>query len=297
MKLLVTGAKGQVGSALCRLGALRSDFQLLGFDSRQLDITSEAAVADAVHTVRPDIVINAAAYTAVDRAESEQELAFRINGEAPGFLARACESASIPLLHFSTDYVFDGTKTEAYTESDPVCPLGIYGYSKLRGEQNIQMAGCSYLILRTSWVFGLEGHNFPKTMLRLAGERSELSVVNDQIGCPTFADDIASTVFKLVEAISSQAAIPWGLYHFAGNRPCSWYDVASLTIEKALVSGLIARRPLVHPISTDQYPTPARRPQNSRLSSEALKAAFPGVVASNWELGLEKLVYSEKNKI
>lgn len=289
MKILVTGAKGQVGSALCRLGA-QTAFEVVGLGSQDLDISDESAIRDIMVNVRPDVIINAAAYTAVDKAEQEQEQAYRTNAEGPAYLARAAAAADIPLLHFSTDYVFDGSKESSYVETDPVAPLGVYGTTKLAGERAIQAGHSKHLIFRTSWVFGLEGHNFPKTILRLAAERPEIRVVADQWGCPTYADDIARAVFDVLSVYQKKGSLDWGLYHYAGQPSCNWHEFATYLLGIAFEMKLIAAIPRTTRISTAEYPTAAKRPANSRLNCDKFTSAFANVPLSDWLAGGKALI-------
>jgi dTDP-4-dehydrorhamnose reductase len=285
----VTGAGGQVGSALCRLGQ-QVAFEMVGLGSGELDIGDEQAIRSAVASIQPDVIINAAAYTAVDKAEQEHEKAYRINSDGPRYLAREAAIADIPLLHFSTDYVFDGTKAGAYVETDPVAPLGVYGASKLAGELAIQRECSNFLIFRTSWVFGLEGQNFPKTMLRLASERPEIRVVADQWGCPTFADDIARAVFGVLEVYREAGSLPWGIYHYAGRSSCSWHEFAISILDMAYKMKVIASLPLLTGISTADYPTAAKRPANSRLDCSKFAGVFSGISLSDWVAGEKSLL-------
>ena len=291
MKLLLTGAKGQVGSAICRIADAYASVEIIGLDSSQLNVADSDAIQACLDKFQPDFLINAAAYTAVDKAEAEPEQAERVNAAAPGYLAAATAQRNIPLLHISTDYVFNGSKTQAYLESDPVEPLGVYGHSKLRGEQLLQRYADKHIILRTSWVFGLEGKNFPKTMLRLAQEKkSPIGVVADQIGCPTFADDIARAVLDIASRYQRDGSLPWGLYHYAGRQACSWYDFAAFLFAEAQQQGLMSSKPDLKPLKTSEYPTAARRPANSVLDCHKFAAAFPDIGLSNWQAGIETLV-------
>lgn len=296
MKILVTGAKGQVGSAICRLGA-QTSFNIVGLDSRELDVGDEAMVKAVMSQIKPDALVNAAAYTAVDRAEQEREKAFRVNADGPTYLARAAASADIPLLHFSTDYVFDGSKNGAYVETDPVAPMGIYGLSKLAGERAVQATHAQHLVIRTSWVFGFEGHNFPKTMLRLAAERPEIRVVADQWGCPTFADDIARAVFHILGRYQANKSVAWGLYHYAGQPSCSWYGFAGYILNQAYREGLIGSLPLIKGICTAEYPTPAKRPANSKLDCGRFMDTFSGACLSDWGAGVDELIKRIKSTL
>lgn len=295
MKLLVTGAKGQVGSALCRI-ARAYPFDIIGLDSSQLNIADADAIKQCLDKFQPDFLVNAAAYTAVDKAEAEPGPAEQVNAVAAGYLATAAAQHKIPLLHISTDYVFDGSKPRAYLESDAVGPVGVYGQSKLRGEQQVQQLIDQHIILRTSWVFGLEGKNFPKTMLRLAQEKkSPLGVVADQRGCPTFADDIARAVLAIVSDYQRKGTLPWGLYHYAGQQACSWYEFAAFIFDTAQQQGLLNNKPDLKALTTAEYPTAARRPANSVLDCHKFAAAFPELALSNWQAGIEALVASLKS--
>jgi len=289
MKILVTGAKGQVGWELCRQASALG-IEVLATDVEELDITDNAAVGRFVTTHAPELIINAAAYTAVDRAESEEALARRINALACSFLANAAAEATIPLLHISTDYVFAGDKPTAYTEEDPVDPQGVYGLTKLEGETLVRAALAQHIILRTAWVFGIQGANFVKTMLRLGAERDQLKVVADQAGCPTFAGDIARALLRIAKRYSAGEAIAWGTYHFCGREATTWHGFAEAIFDEAMRQGVLARRPTVEPIPTQAYPTPAKRPANSVLDCSKFERAFPEINLSDWREGLTKVV-------
>ncbi|MFT0858603.1 dTDP-4-dehydrorhamnose reductase [Ancylobacter sp. G4_0304] len=277
MKLLLTGAGGQLGRETAALAAARG-LGLVAMDRAGLDIADPAAVAGALAQHRPDIVINAAAYTAVDRAESEPEAAHAINAVGPEVLALACARHGAGLVHVSTDYVFDGTKVGAYVESDPIAPLGVYGRTKAEGEARLRAALDRHVILRTSWVYGIHGHNFLKTMLRLAGERDRLTVVADQHGCPTATPDLARALLAAAEALAAGRGVA-GTYHFAGTGVTNWHGFAEAIIEAG--APLTGRRPEVAAIATADYPTPARRPANSELSSDAFADTF-GLRSAPW---------------
>jgi dTDP-4-dehydrorhamnose reductase len=285
MKLLVLGAGGQVGHELCRL-AWPAGAQLAAFGRDGVDISQREAVLAAVARERPDIVINAAAYTAVDRAESEPEIAWASNCTGPANLAAACHDALIPLIHLSTDYVFDGSKTGAYHEDDPVKPLGVYGKSKEAGDRAVRSALPRHVILRTAWVYSAHGHNFVKTMLRLAGERPVLRVVADQIGSPTSAGDIAAAIGTIVQQLNAGTS-NWGTYHFAGGGAVTWHDFAQAIFE--LASPWRGPPPRVEAIATADYPTPARRPANSVLDCRRIGEAF-GIVPRPWEEALAQVI-------
>lgn len=286
MKVLITGCNGQVGH--CLVSQLRDKAEVLAVDKDQLDITDQATVYTTVADFEPNYIINAAAHTAVDKAEEEVEISFAINRDGPKFLAEAAESCGAVMLHISTDYVFEGTGTEPYQESDPVGPQGVYGESKLAGEVAVIEACEKHLILRTAWVFGEHGNNFVKTMLRLAQTRDELSIVGDQIGAPTYAGDIAAALIKMVESIEGGSEPKWGVYHYSGMPYASWYDFAQMIFEKAQNKGVIDNSPLLNSIPTSEYPTPAKRPSNSRLDCNKISAQF-GVTPSDWVSALDNI--------
>jgi dTDP-4-dehydrorhamnose reductase len=280
MNLLVTGGGGQLGQELSR----RSQ-RVIALDRQSLDITEAAAVERAIAQYQPDLVINAAAYTAVDRAESEPEAAFRINRDGPACLALACQRAGIPLFHVSTDYVFDGTQQGPYRETDPVAPLGVYGRSKEAGEATVRASLERHLILRVSWVFAGHGHNFVRTMLRLAADRPALGVVADQWGCPTYAGHIAEVLLALADRYQQQGSLAWGTYHYADTPATSWYGFAAAIFATAQRLGL-SQVPQLSPITTADYPTLAQRPANSQLDCMKLQDTF-GLSRFAWQAGLE----------
>ncbi len=285
MKLLVLGAGGQVGHELCRL-AWPAGYSIAAFDHGGVDITQREAVFAAVARERPDIVINAAAYTAVDRAEIETDRAWSGNCTGPLNLAAACHDAAIPLIHLSTDYVFDGSKTGAYREDDPVHPLGVYGSSKEAGDRAVRAALAQHVILRAAWVYSAHGHNFVKTMLRLGQERPVLRVVADQIGSPTSAADIAVAIGAVVQRLAA-GETRWGTYHFAGGGAVTWHGFAVAIFE--LASPWRGPPPLVEAITTADYPTPARRPANSVLDCSRIGEAF-GIVPRAWREALAEVI-------
>ncbi len=285
MKLLVLGGDGQVGCELRRL-AWPADYRVTAFDRGDLDITVPGAVAATVARERPDIVVNAAAYTAVDRAESEPEIAWATNCTGPANLAAACREAAIPLVHISTDYVFDGEKAGPYTEDDPVHPLGVYGASKEAGDRAVRGALPRHVILRTAWVYSAHGHNFVKTMLRLAGERPRLRVVADQIGSPTSAADLAAAIGAIVTQLNTGNSA-WGTYNFAGGGRASWHGFAEAIFE--LAAPWRGAPPLVEAILTADYPTAARRPKNSVLDCTRIGDAF-GIVPRPWREALAEVI-------
>jgi len=268
-RLLVFGAHGQVAQELHRLApTLGFAPILMGRD--QADLLTQDAGA-LIEQTSPDAVVNAAAYTAVDRAETEPDPAFRLNGEAPGEMARACRKRSLPFIHLSTDYVFDGSKAHPYLEDDVRAPLGVYGRSKAAGEEAVIAAGGDFAIVRTAWVYSAFGSNFVKTMLRLASQREEISVVADQHGCPTWAKDVATASLLLARGLLRRDSNCGGLFHAAGSGEASWADFAAAIFAVSSARGGATAR--VKPILTADYPTPARRPANSRLGGDRLSKA------------------------
>ncbi len=295
--ILLTGAGGQVGYELNRLATERG-CALTGLTRQQLDIGDAEAVEQIVTQLQPSLVINAAAYTAVDKAEQEVEAAMRANRQGPANLAATCQTHHIPLIHLSTDYVFDGNKTGAYHEEDPVAPTGVYGQSKWEGEEEVRAKLAQHLIIRVSWVFGPHGNNFVKTMLRLAAERDELRVVADQHGCPTSATHIARALLTLASRIRQGVDIAWGTYHFCGMPETTWHGFAETIIKEAVKLNLLDHAIPVRPITTSDYPTPARRPQNSVLDCRRIMKTFDLKLPS-WQEGLTTmltLIKQEKRK-
>ncbi|MDF9618250.1 dTDP-4-dehydrorhamnose reductase [Pseudomonas entomophila] len=266
MKILVCGHNGQVAQAL--QGALDGLGEVLALGRDRLDLARPEALRDPLRQLKPDLIINAAAHTAVDQAESEPELAFAINAEAPRVLAEEAARLEVPLIHYSTDYVFDGAKATPYNEDDATNPLGIYGSSKLAGEQAIAAVGGQHLILRTSWVYSLHGRNFLLTMHKLLQERPQLKVVDDQVGAPTWAATIAASTRALVERWRQGQAGAWGTYHLTAQGETSWFGFAQAIGEQLKARGLPCAELL--PIPSSEYPTPAKRPLNSRLDCSRL---------------------------
>lgn len=289
MRVLVCGARGQVGHELMRLAP--EWVELIGLGSAELDITDPQAVSTVVENVRPELIINASAYTAVDRAESDVAGAYAVNRDGVGYLAVEAQRLGVPFFHISTDYVFSGDANEPYREDQPTGPTGVYGASKLAGEQVLAAICSRHLILRTSWVFGSHGANFVKTMLRLGREREELAVVADQQGCPTSARSIALALWHLATVWRRDAALEWGVYHFAGQPAVSWHGFAVEIFRQALESGLLARIPLLRPITSQEYPTPARRPLWSVLDCSKGRALL-GLESAPWQDEL-RLVLAE----
>ena len=292
VKILLFGKGGQVGWELQRSLSPLGEVVAVDFDSTDLcgDFTNPAGLAETVRQVKPSIIVNAAAHTAVDKAESEPELARTINATAPGIIAQEAQSLQAWMVHYSTDYVFDGSGEQAWTESDQPAPLSVYGQTKWEGEQLVS-ANCSkHLIFRTSWVYAARGGNFAKTMLRLAKERDSLSVIDDQIGAPTGADLLADITALALRQVQTQPDLA-GLYHLVASGHTSWHGYASLVIEQARQAGITLKTPqnAIHKIATKAYPTPARRPINSRLDTSKLQAAFQ-VHLPSWQQGVTRML-------
>jgi dTDP-4-dehydrorhamnose reductase len=293
VKILLFGRNGQVGWELQRSLAPLGELLALdrtGQDGLCGDLADPAGVARTVLQVRPDVVVNAAAYTAVEKAESDADLARAINAAAPGALAAAAAEVGAALVHYSSDYVFDGSGSRPWRESDATGPLSVYGRTKLEGEQRIAQALPRHLILRTSWVYGARGGNFARTMLRLAREREQLSVVDDQVGAPTGADLLADVTAHSLRSLVAGAGAP-GIYHVAAAGETSWHGYARFVVGKAQQAGqlLKAGPDRVLPIATSAFPTPARRPHNSRLDTTRFRAAF-GLVLPPWQQGVDRML-------
>jgi len=286
LHILVTGATGQLGSELMRR-APRFDVTAEGLSSQQLDITDARAVRKAVLESEAAVVVNAAAYTAVDKAEAEEARAFAVNRDGTANLAAACAEADIPFIHVSTDYVFDGTKESAYSEADPVHPVSVYGASKEAGEQALRSTWPRHIILRTAWVYSVYGNNFVKTMLRLARERDSLRVVADQRGCPTAAGEIAEAILSIVQRIKGGSEIEWGTYHFCGAGSTTWHGFAEAIVE--LAAPTLGRSIPVVPITTADYPTPAKRPANSVLDCSKIRDRL-GIQPRPWRDSLQEVM-------
>ena len=277
--LLVFGASGQLGRETVEYFA-RSGKATIGLSRAAVDITDVDAVGRAIEAAQPRLILNAAAYTAVDRAESEPEKARAVNALGAENVARSAEAAGVPLIHISTDYVFDGTKTGPYVEGDPIAPLGVYGATKAEGEERVRAIASRHFVVRTAWVFSAFGANFVKTILRLARERESLRVVADQRGCPTSTRDLAEAV-AAIDASLAEGSRDWGTYHFAGQGVTTWRDFAeAIVAAQAPVTG---RAPPVAAIATAEYPTPARRPANSELDSGRFATVF-GYRAQPWRI-------------
>jgi dTDP-4-dehydrorhamnose reductase len=290
-KILLTGKNGQLGWELQR--SLATFGQVVATDSKELDLADPDAIRRTIRRIAPDIIINPAAYTAVDKAESDTELAIAVNGIAPGILAEESLRLGALLVHYSTDYVFDGSKAAPYTEVDAPNPQSVYGRTKLAGEQAICTSGCKHLILRTSWVYGVHGGNFVKTILRLAKERNELRIVADQFGAPTWARNLAQAT---ASALSCWQNKNWdgdfsGLYHLTAAGRTNWHEYAEeiVRLARKCDPALAAKLLDIRPIATQEYPVPAKRPANSVLSNDKIRDAF-GIVLPEWRDSLAECV-------
>jgi dTDP-4-dehydrorhamnose reductase len=292
MRILLLGKNGQVGWELQR--SLAPLGQVLALDAKSHDYCGDLndlqGLAATVQRFAPEVIVNAAAYTAVDKAESEPDQALRINAEAPAVLATEARKLNALLVHYSTDYVFDGKGDAPWQESDPVGPLSVYGATKLQGEQAIQDAGCAHLILRTSWVYAARGNNFAKTMLRLAAERDSLNVIDDQFGAPTGADLLADVTAHAIRAVRLNPQLH-GIYHLAAAGETTWHRYARFVLEQAQAAGVVLKVPsaAVGAITTAAYPTPAKRPGNSRLNTQKLQNAF-SLCLPDWQDGVARML-------
>ncbi len=296
-KILLTGVNGQVGHAL---KTKFQQYEIFALSREQLDLTKTHDIRGVVREINPDLIINPAAYTAVDKAESEAELAHAINATAPQILAEEAASLNAALIHFSTDYVYDGTKSSAYVETDATNPVSVYGKSKLAGEEAIRAVGLPHLILRTSWVYGAYGKNFLITILRLAAERKSLRIVGDQFGAPTSSISIAEAVMKLIEVWQPQQEKQSGIYHFTNLGETSWHGFSCEIVNEYNRNRVANNWPAlkssienIDAIATAEYPTPAARPENSRLDNSKLKETF-GVVLPSWQQGLQQVMQDLK---
>lgn len=283
-KVLLIGAKGQVGQelqvTLPQLG------EVISIGREELDLTNSEKISQLIREIHPDYLVNASAYTAVDKAETEPDLAYSINAIAPKIMAEAAEKIKAKFLHISTDYVFDGRKNTPYLETDLTNPLGVYGQSKLRGEEEIKTVNSQAIILRTAWVYGSYGKsNFVKTMLRLGKEREELKVVVDQVGSPTWAKDIATAITHLLINVDN----PAGIYNFTNSGVASWFDLTKAIFEEAKISGIPLKIQRVIPITTAEYPTPAVRPAYSVLSGQKISQQL-GYIPTYWRDSLKAML-------
>lgn len=292
MRVLVLGSKGQLG--LCLHDQLvKTDYEVIYASRADIDIGDLASLKDNISSIRPDIVINASAYTAVDKAEDESQTADLINHLAVANIADVCKGLNSWLIHVSTDYVFDGTANKPYSEDDKTNPQGIYGESKLDGELAVIGSGCKHIIIRTAWVFSEYGNNFLKTMLRLGADRDELNIVGDQIGCPTYAQDIAKAIVSILPALGSNRSAS-GIFHYCGDQPCSWYEFAQAIFSEAKIFGL--KTPSrINSIETAEYPTPAIRPAYSVLDCSKIDNTFD-IAPSNWRYGIKCVLEKVHNQ-
>lgn len=281
MKVLLTGSKGQLGQ--CFQDRVPEGWDIWATDTSELDITNKDLVLTAVNEYKPDVIVNAAAYTAVDRAENDKNTASLVNKTGPENLAIAASHNNAFLVHVSTDYVFDGTASVPYKESDSTNPLGVYGLTKLEGEKAVANVLPTAIILRTAWVFSEYGNNFVKTMLRLGDERDSLGIVSDQRGCPTYAGDIASAIINLI-----QKRCAGGIYHFCGNEEVSWSEFAQTIFDIAEKTGKLNTVPVINGITTEQYPTPAKRPAYSTLDCSKITAC--DISLSQWRKALTEIM-------
>ena len=286
MKILVLGSKGQLGQCLNDQLAITAH-EVVYTSRGQIDIAEFEVTKTQILEISPDIVINATAYTAVDKAEEERQAADRINHLAVANISNICNQLDCWLIHVSTDYVFDGNSEVPYKEDNPTNPQGVYGGSKLKGEAAIKASGCKYLIIRTAWVYSEYGNNFLKTMLRLGADRDELSIVGDQIGCPTYAQDIAKSIVSILSCLDLKGSSS-GIYHYCGDEPCSWYDFTRAIFLEAEVQGLKTPS-YIKSITTADYPTPAIRPAYSVLDCTKIESVFD-VTRSNWRDGIKIVI-------
>ncbi|MBW1758998.1 MAG: dTDP-4-dehydrorhamnose reductase [Deltaproteobacteria bacterium] len=287
MKILVTGSKGQLGWELIRKSS-DFDFEILGTDRFQLDITRQNQIESFFTQFQPDLVINAAAYTNVDAAESDPKTAFAVNKTGPSNLAKVCEKYAVPLIHVSTDYVFDGQKGSPYLETDPVSPLGVYGKSKEEGENEIRLHIKAHVIIRTAWLYGAYGHNFVKTMLRLGREKNGIIVVDDQYGSPTSASDLAEAVLTISKQIQDGLDVKWGTYHYCGKGITTWHGFAEKIFETAKKYGPL-KITNIKPVTTTEYPTQTKRPEFSALDCTLIEKNF-SINPKPWEDSLKVVI-------
>jgi len=283
----IIGSNGQLGWELVRIAEARG-LNILALDYPEIDISDPASIDSQIESKGIDLIINAAAYTAVDRAESEPKVAFAVNCEGPAHLADRCRKRGIPLIHVSTDYVFDGTKPGAYIEGDPVAPLGVYGESKAAGEAEVRNRLPEHVILRTAWLCGVHGRNFVKTILKLGRERDTLKVVSDQFGCPTFAADLADAILEVVCQVKKNQSVKWGTYHYCGAGKTTWHGFATAIFEIAGKYEKFVVKSVV-PISSAEYPTSVKRPANSVLDCTKIERYF-GILPRPWEESLTTMI-------
>ncbi len=288
MKVLLTGAGGQLGK--CIIDRVPDTWKFVALTSSEFDITSKEQADEIFKKHNPDIIINAAAYTAVDKAENDEEITRMVNATAVKKLTKLCKNNEALFIHISTDYVFDGESAVSYVEDDPINPINIYGKTKAEGELAIGRSGCDYFIIRTSWVFSEYGQNFLKTMMTLAQDNQNINIISDQIGCPTYAGDIADCIISI---INSKNTANNETLHFAGGQVTSWADYGKCIFDLALKAKKIPHAVEVTPITTDQYPAAAQRPKNSVLNCSKINSLY-GVSPSDWKGALAKLMQSDK---
>jgi dTDP-4-dehydrorhamnose reductase len=287
MNVLITGANGQLGRELVRQG-LAFNYKIQSLNHQQLDITNKGQLHQMLERVSPSVVINAAAYTDVDKAENESDIAYAVNKNGPAYLARYCADHGLALIHISTDYVFDGTKGRPYQENDPIAPLGVYGQSKALGEAAIRSILKNHIIVRTSWLYGVYRNNFVKTILKLGNEKTDLRVVADQFGSPTSAADLAKALLTVVKKIAAGEKISWGTYHYCGKGITTWHGLAEKIIQLAKTFGPLQIKQ-VTPITTAEWPTPTKRPAYSVLDCGRLKSQF-GIEPKPWQQSLKHTI-------
>lgn len=289
MKILVTGAKGQLGWELMQRSA-KGPFTVTGVDLPQVDLCDKAQVNTTMAAAQPDLVINAAAYTNVDGAESDRDLCYQVNEAVPRRLARCCREAGIPLIHISTDFIFHAPRTTPWQAEDPASPMGVYAESKAAGEAAVQAELPEHLIVRTAWLYGIRGRNFIKTMLTLARDREEIGVVADQVGCPTFAGDLADTLLTMAERLQAGKTVAWGSYHFCGAGSTTWHGLAEAAIDLARKKKQLAfKLQRIKALTTAEYPTPAVRPAYSVLDCTKIEKTL-GITIAPWEHRLEAVM-------
>ncbi|WP_045408692.1 dTDP-4-dehydrorhamnose reductase [Vibrio jasicida] len=288
IRVLVIGSRGQVGTCLVSQLTQRADVELFTFDRQELDITNSNSVTSCVESVQPNVIINAAAYTAVDKAEQDSQQCYAVNADAVESLAKAASKVGALMLHISTDYVFDGESDKPYTELDAENPQSVYGKSKLEGEKNVVVFCSRYAVLRTSWVFGEVGNNFVKTMLRLSNTRDEIGVVDDQVGAPTYAGDIASVLITMMDKMLRSDDDLSGIYHYSGAPYVSWFQFAEEIFSNVASQIGSDKKIIVNPIPTHEYPTPAKRPPDTRLDCRKIEKVF-SITPSLWQNALKNM--------
>ena len=294
MNIILIGSRGQLGRELVKQSK-HSDFKVLAVDLPQFNITDPAQIKKTFTNFQPDLAINAAAYTNVDRAETESDIAFAVNQDGPAYLARVCAKADIPLIHVSTDFVFDGKKKTLYVESDQVNPLSVYGKSKAAGENEVRSFIEKHIIIRTSWLYSVHGHNFVKTMLQLGNEKKSIQVVSDQSGSPTSATDLAETILTVAARIQNSSSIDWGTYHYCSRGVTTWHGFAETIFDLAGRYGS-TEKPEIEPVTTGEYPAKAKRPIFSALDCTRIKECF-GVNPKPWQESLQVTIESLLTRI